>query len=79
MARSTAAAAVGAAAAWTVTAELTTVWGGDPGLVLAFVRLCAATSVGGLVILVGSLALRIDEPRALAAIVLDLLHRIPNR
>ena len=75
MAKTAVASVAGALVAWGVTAGLTSAWGADPGLLLVFVRLCVATGVGGLVILGGSLALRIEEPRTIVGIVLDLLRR----
>ena len=75
MAKSAIASLAGAAVAWAVTAGLTGAWGDDPGLLRAFVRLCAATVAGGLVIVAGSLALRIREPRAIVEIMVDLSRR----
>ena len=50
-------------------------WGEDPGLVRLLVRMAIATAAGGLVILAGSLALRIEEPRLIVGIVVDLVRR----
>jgi putative peptidoglycan lipid II flippase len=72
MAKTAVASIAGAAIAWLVTAGLTAAWGANAGLLLVFVRLCLASAAGGLVILAGSLALRIDEPRSIFAIVTDL-------
>ena len=74
MAKTTAASVAGALVAWIVTAGLTAAWGASPGLLAVFVRLCLASGAGMLVILGGSLALRIEEPRAIVAIVTDLVR-----
>ena len=52
-----------------------TAWGVDPGIVRLLVRMAVATAAGGLVILGGSLALRIEEPRLIVGIVVDLVRR----
>ncbi len=75
MGRSAIVSAAGALAAWAMTAGLTSAWGDDAGLLRVFVRLSLATAAGGGVILAGSLALRIDEPRAIVGIVVDLVRR----
>ena len=51
------------------------VWGADPGFLRLLVRMVVATAAGGLVILAGSLALRIEEPRLIVGVVVDLLRR----
>lgn len=75
MAKTAVASAAGALVAWAITTGLTTAWGATPGLALVFVRLCLATGAGGLVILGGSLALRIEEPRRIVGVVVDLMRR----
>ena len=46
-----------------------------PGFLRLLVRMAVATAAGGLVILGGSLALRIEEPRLIVGIVVDLVRR----
>jgi putative peptidoglycan lipid II flippase len=75
MAKTAVASAAGALVAWAITTGLTTAWGATPGLALVFVRLCLATGAGGLVILGGSLALRIEEPHRIVGVVVDLMRR----
>jgi putative peptidoglycan lipid II flippase len=75
MAKSLAAAVPGALVAWGATALLVNLWGADAGYLAAFARLCLATAAGGAVLLGVSLALRIEEPRRIVGIVLDLIHR----
>ena len=52
-----------------------TAFGSDPGFVRLLVQMALATAAGGLVILAGSLALRIEEPRLIVGVVVDLLRR----
>jgi putative peptidoglycan lipid II flippase len=73
--RAAAVALAGAAVAWGVEQALLAAWGEDPGFLVLLVRASAATAAGGLVILGGSLALRITELRTIVGIVLDLLRR----
>ncbi len=75
MAKSMVAAVPGALVAWGVTVALVSLWGVNAGFALALVRLCLATAAGGAVLLGASLALRIEEPRRILGIVLDLTHR----
>jgi putative peptidoglycan lipid II flippase len=75
MAKSTVAAVPAAIAAWGVTVVLVSLWGTNAGFIVTLVRLCLATAAGGLVMLGASLALRIEEPRRILVIVLDLTHR----
>lgn len=75
LAKSAVASLPGAIAAWAVTGALVGLWGGDPGLLLTLLRLCLATAAGGAVIAAASLALRIEEPRRIVGLVLDLAHR----
>lgn len=79
MAKTAVASAAGALVAWAITIGLTNAWGATPGLALVFVRLCLATGAGGLVILGGSLALRIEEPRRIVGVVVDLMRRRGRR
>ena len=75
MGKTAIASAAGALVAWAVTAGLTEAWTADAGLLRVFVRLCIATGAGSLVILGLSLALRIEEPRRIVGVVLDLARR----
>ncbi len=75
IARSAVAAAPGALVSWGVMTVLLSAWGTEAGYLVTFVRLCLATAAGGVVILGASLALRIEEPRRILEIVLDLMHR----
>ena len=75
MLRTAIVALAGGAVAWAVNGWLVTAWGVDPGLVRLLVRMAVATAAGGLVILGGSLALRIEEPRLIVGIVVDLVRR----
>lgn len=65
----------GAAAALGVRIVLVGAWGEDVAQPLVLVRLVAATVAGGGVILLGSLALRIEELRTIVGVVVDLLRR----
>ena len=75
MLRTAIVAVAGGAVAWLVNSWLVTAWGADPGLVRLLVRMAVAAAAGGLVILGGSLALRIEEPRLIVGIVVDLVRR----
>jgi putative peptidoglycan lipid II flippase len=75
MVRTAIVAVAGGAVAWGVDRWLIAVMGEDPGILRLLVRMAAATVAGGLVILVGSLALRIEEPRLIVGVVVDLVRR----
>jgi putative peptidoglycan lipid II flippase len=75
MVRSLLAAVAGGLVAWLVSSGLTTAWGTDPGFLLLLARAGLAVLLGGLVTLAVSLALRIDEPRRIVGIVVDLIRR----
>ena len=75
MLRTAIVALAGGAVAWAVNGWLVTAWGVDPGIVRLLLRMAVATAAGGLVILGGSLALRIEEPRLIVGIVVDLVRR----
>jgi putative peptidoglycan lipid II flippase len=75
MGRTLIAAVVGAAVAFGVEQALTAAWGQDPGFLRVLIRLVVAVTAGGLVILAGSLALRIEEPRRIVRVVVDLIQR----
>jgi putative peptidoglycan lipid II flippase len=74
MAKSAVAAVPAALAAWGVTVVLMSLWGTNAGFIVTLVRLCLATAAGGGVMLGASLALRIEEPRRILGLVLDLTH-----
>jgi len=75
MGKSLVAAVPGALVAWGVTVALVGLWGTNAGFLITLVRLVAATAAGGAVMLGFSLALRIEEPRRILGIVLDLARR----
>lgn len=75
MGRTLVAALAGGAAAFAFMEILVGAWGDDPGLVLLLSRLALVTAAGTGVIVVVSLALRIEEPRRIFGIVVDLLRR----
>ena len=75
MAKSIVAAVPGALVSWGVTYLLVNAWGANAGYLATFARLCLATAAGGGVMLGVSLALRIEEPRRILGIVLDLARR----
>lgn len=75
MARSAVVSAAGAGAALVVSQLLLGAWGESPGFVLLLVRAGLVVAAGGAVILAGSLALRIEEPRRIVGVVVDLLRR----
>ncbi len=75
LARALVVALAGAAVAWGVEQALLAAWGEDPGFLILLARATIATVAGGLVIVGGSLALRITELRTIVGIVVDLLRR----
>jgi putative peptidoglycan lipid II flippase len=74
-ARSLLAAAGGAATALLAIRVLETVWGAEPGTLLVLVRVVLASALGAGAILAISLALRIEEPRAIVGLAAGLLRR----
>jgi putative peptidoglycan lipid II flippase len=75
MARTLPAAGAGAFVAWLVSTTLVGAWGEETGYLHLFVRTGLSVGVGGLVILAASLALRIEEPRLIVGVVVDLVRR----
>ena len=75
LARAVVVALAGAAVAWGVEQALLAAWGEDPGFLVLLARTGTVTAAGGLVIIAGSLALRITELRTIVGIVVDLLRR----
>jgi putative peptidoglycan lipid II flippase len=65
----------GGIVAWLVYSALLGAWGEDPGFLLLLVRASLTTLAGGVVILLGAMALRIEELRTIVGIVVDLLRR----
>jgi putative peptidoglycan lipid II flippase len=65
----------GALVAYSIDRALTDAWGVDPGFLLILVRMSLAVAAGALVILAGSLALRIDELRSIVGVMVDLVRR----
>jgi putative peptidoglycan lipid II flippase len=68
-------AAAGALVAWLLDGWLVGLWGESPGYLLLFVRASAAVAVGGLVIVAGSLLLRISELGTITSVLLDAVRR----
>ena len=66
---------VGGAVAFGVETVLTDRWGVDPGYVLLVVRSGTAVAAGGLVIVAGSLLLRIGELGTITGVLLDVARR----
>ena len=75
MAKTVVASLAGALVAFGIELALVGAWGQDPGFVPILVRTTVAVAAGGLVIIVGSLALRIGELRTIVDVVLDLIRR----
>jgi putative peptidoglycan lipid II flippase len=75
MLKSLAVAAAGGLVAYGVESVLLGAWGESPGYLLLFVRGVAAVAAGGLVIVAGSLALRIDELGTIVGVVVDIIRR----
>ena len=75
MAKTFAASLAGALVAFGIESALVLAWGQDPGFILILVRTTVAIAAGGLVIIAGSLALRIGELRTIVGVVLDLFRR----
>jgi putative peptidoglycan lipid II flippase len=75
MARTAFVAVAGGVVTWAVVQGFTSVWGVSPGFLRLLVEMVLATAAGGLVIFGGSLALRIEEPRLIVGVVVDLMRR----
>ena len=73
--RSLVASAAGGAVAWLVYGALVGAWGQDPGFAILLLRSVIVAAVGGGVIVVGSLALRIGELRTIVGVVADIARR----
>jgi putative peptidoglycan lipid II flippase len=65
----------GALVAYAIDRVLAGAWGVDPGFLLLLVRISLAVTAGSLVIVGGSLALRIDELRSIVGVMTDLVRR----
>jgi putative peptidoglycan lipid II flippase len=72
---STVLALLGAGAAYLVNSALVTAWGEDTSQLLVLVRLVAATAAGGLVVVAGAAALRMEELRTIVGVMADLVRR----
>ena len=72
---STVLALLGAVAAYLVNNALVTAWGQDTSQLLVLVRLVAATAAGGLVVVAGAAALRMEELRTIVGVMADLMRR----
>jgi hypothetical protein len=68
-------AVAGGAVAWTVDAWLVAAWGQAPGYLLLAVRAGVAVAMGGLVIVAGSVLLRIGELGTITNVLADLVRR----
>jgi putative peptidoglycan lipid II flippase len=75
MAKSLVVSVAGAAAAFGAEQVLLGSWGPDPEALQLLVRTALAVTVGGVVILAGSVALRIEELRTIVGVVVDLSRR----
>ncbi len=75
MAKTVVVSLAGALAAYLVESALVGAWGVDPGFILILVRITLAAAAGGLVIVAGSIALRIDELRSIVGVMVDLIRR----
>ncbi len=75
MAKTVVVSLAGGLVAYGIQAGLVTAWGVDPGFVAILVRTTLAVAAGGLVIIAGSLALRIDELRSIVGVMVDLARR----
>ncbi|MEO5965809.1 MAG: lipid II flippase MurJ, partial [Candidatus Limnocylindrales bacterium] len=75
MAKATVVSIAGAGVAWLVAGALVGAWGEAPGFLPLLLRICVVTAAGGIVILAGSVALRIEQLRTIVDIVVDLLRR----
>jgi putative peptidoglycan lipid II flippase len=75
MARTLVASLAGAAVAFVVEQALLGAWGPSPGPLRLLVRAGLAVAAGGSVVLAASLALRIEEPRRIVGVVVDLVRR----
>jgi putative peptidoglycan lipid II flippase len=75
MVKTTIVAVAGGAVAWGIDVWLTGLWGEAPGYLLLFVRAGLAVAVGGLVIVGGSLLLRLDELGTIVNVMLDVVRR----
>jgi putative peptidoglycan lipid II flippase len=65
----------GAAAAYGVHVLLAGAWGEDAAFLVVLVRATLTVAVGGLVIVAGSVALRIEELGTIVGVVVDLIRR----
>jgi putative peptidoglycan lipid II flippase len=75
MGKSVVAAGLGGLASLAVYQLLLGAWGEDPGFLFLLARTAVVTTIGGVVILGASIALRIEELRTIVGIVVDLLRR----
>jgi putative peptidoglycan lipid II flippase len=75
MAKTVAVSLAGSLVAFGVSQVLTGAWGPAPGVLLLLCRICLAVAAGGLVIVAGSLALRVTELRTIVGVVADLIRR----
>ncbi len=73
--KSLVAAAIGGAVALGVDRVLVGAWGVDPGFAPVLLRVGIATTLGGLAIVAGALALRIEELPLIVRVVVDLVRR----
>ncbi len=65
----------GGLVAWWVAQLAAGLTGQDPGFLRLLVRVVVESAAGGAVVLAGSFALRIEEPRLIVGVVVDLIRR----
>ncbi len=75
LAKSLPAAGAGGLAAWIVSLFLVGAWGAQPAFLVLLTRAVLEVGVGAVAVLGASLALRIEEPRLIVGIVVDLIRR----
>ncbi|HEY4189622.1 MAG TPA: murein biosynthesis integral membrane protein MurJ [Candidatus Limnocylindrales bacterium] len=75
MARTALVSIAGGVVAWAIVQGLSSAWGTEPGFLRLLLEMTLATVAGGLVIFAGSVALRIEEPRLIVGVVVDLMRR----
>ncbi len=66
---------VGGLVAYGVSLALVAAWGATPGFLVLVVRAVLVVAAGGLVIVAGSVALRIEELGTIVGVVMDLIRR----
>jgi putative peptidoglycan lipid II flippase len=75
MARAVVVSVAGGLVAWGIGNLLGASFGTDPGFLRLLARVVVEVAAGGAVVVAGSLALRIEEPRLIVGVVVDLIRR----